>query len=91
MDTQIQTKSKLGFGGGTGLMEIAQFGRSNYRYTNFNEFITFSRPTVMAQNLVLGNLYVDFAGEVEVISSLGLKASIEFQYRGWTTESSTCA
>jgi hypothetical protein len=70
-------------------MEVTQFGRSNYEYTNFKEFITFSRPTIEAQNLVLGNLYLDFNGELEVKSSLGMHATITFTSRGWTTSSAT--
>ena len=50
--------------------------------------ISVGRPKVLAQNIVLGKLYIDITGEVEAINHRTReKAVIKFITRGWNTMS----
>ena len=84
----LATKSKLGFGGGTGVMVVYNLGSLDYYLEDFDEVITAERPTVHVQNVVLGNLYIDYEGENEIVNqTTGLTCKLTYTVRGWATES----
>ncbi len=43
----MENKSSFGFGGGTGVMEILQFGYQDYYYEMFDETISIGRPKII--------------------------------------------
>lgn len=82
------TKSKLGFGGGTGLMTVANLTPNDYFFEQHDETITVTKPEIVIQNLVLGTLYIDFEGKIVATNQrTNERATVEFYPRGWTTSS----
>lgn len=82
------TKSQFGIGGGKGLMIVSLFGHQDYSFETYNDVISINRPRVYVQNLVFGEMYVDFDGLVTCINhQTGDKAEFMCYPRGWTTES----
>ena len=43
----MHAKSKFGFGGGKGLMDIEQYGYSDYYFEKYDETISISRPKIL--------------------------------------------
>lgn len=85
----MDNKSKFGFGGGKGLMEIRQIGYFDYFFEKYNECISIGRPRITANNIVLGNVYMDLFDKIDVINHTnGEKAELQFNGRGWSTPSS---
>ena len=84
----MDSKSKFGFGGGKGLMEIKQKGYFDYFYESFNETISVGRPSIYANNIVMGSMYLDVSGSIECINHrTEEKATLTFVTRGWSTDS----
>ena len=69
-------------------MNVIQLGYTDYFYKDYDEVISIKKPTALACNLVLGQVYIDFEGTVDAINhNTNEKAIINFQPRGWTTSS----
>lgn len=84
----LDAKSSFGFGGGKGVMIIKTLGYTDYYFENFEETISIGRPTVYAQNIVIGTLYLDYEGECKVFNhKTGEKAVITYFPQGWNTPS----
>jgi len=66
LEGHTSSDSKFSFGGGTGKIEVYQHCHNNYSYSD--DYITVSRPTIEAHNLVMGHLYVDFNGSITATS-----------------------
>jgi hypothetical protein len=82
----MDSKSKFGFGGGKGLMDINQKGYFDYYYEKFNETISVGRPRITANNLVMGTMYLDVHEKIDVFNHrTGEKAIIQFVGCGWST------
>ena len=66
----LDTKSKFGFGGGKGQMVIEAFGYVDYVFDQYeNEMISFGRPKIYANNIVLGTLTIEYEGELKAINN----------------------
>ena len=84
----LHQKSKMGFGGGRGLMLVNQLGYQDYYFEKYDEWISINRPQVMACNLIIGSMYIDVEGDVEAVNNkTGERADIKFNTRGWSVES----
>ena len=84
----VDSKSSLGLGSGTGIMDIRIIGHQDTYFEKYDETISTSRPRVKVENLVFGTTYVDYYGELHVVNhKTGHKATVSFEPRGWTTES----
>jgi hypothetical protein len=64
----MESRAKFGFGGGLGLMEVHQKGYFDYYYEKFNETISIGRPKIIANNIVMGKLYLDINDEITVLN-----------------------
>jgi len=64
----MDTKSQFKFGGGKGCMEIDVLGAIDYTFEAYDETISVFRPKVHVYNIVMGTMYIDFYGEIEVIN-----------------------
>lgn len=75
----LDSKSKFGFGGGKGLMELTCIGYQDYFLEQWDETISVSRPKVFAKNIIMGTLYIDYEGDMKVINHrTGEEATITF-------------
>jgi hypothetical protein len=69
-------------------MEIKQIGYFDYYFERYNECISVARPKITANNIVLGEIYMDINDKIEIINHTnGEKAEIQFNGRGWSTPS----
>jgi hypothetical protein len=50
----MHSKSKFGFGGGKGMLEVKNLGYQDYYYEKYNETISVGRNNVIANNLAFG-------------------------------------
>jgi hypothetical protein len=75
-------------GNGTGQFEANYFTR-NYIYFEDNaEWISISRPQILAQNIVFGTLYIDLGGTVDVLNhKSGAKGELKFKPKSWSKDS----
>ena len=88
----MDSKSKFGFGGGKGLMEVTQKGYFDYYYEKFDETISIGRPKITANSFIIGTLYLDVIGNIECINHRTQeKAQIQFVGCGWSTLSTITA
>ena len=69
-------------------MIVDCFGYQDYYYENYDECISISRPRVYANNVVLGQMYIDFEGTVEIINhQTGERGEITYYVAGWSSRS----
>ena len=67
-------------------MVVDCFGYQDYYYENFDEMISISRPKVYANNVVLGQMYIDFEGTIEVKNHrTGERAELTYYVCGWNS------
>ena len=65
-------------------MEIESHGVDNYKFTKFGDYITITKPQILAKNIIMGQLYIDIAGKVEATNHItGEKAIINCIPRSW--------
>jgi hypothetical protein len=84
----MDSKSKFGFGGGKGMLDIKNLGYQDYYFEKFNETISVGRNYITANNIVMGSFYLDVHGDIDVINHRTQeKATIKFNTRGWSSPS----
>jgi hypothetical protein len=80
---QGNTNVKNYFWGGS--LEFRTIGLQHMVLTDTNEQITIKRPDNSANNLIMGKLYVDVHGELEVTNlTKNIKVKLTISRQGWT-------
>jgi len=59
---------KFKFNGGRGLLEVTQLGTIDIYFSNFNEHISVSKPTIQCKNIIWGGLYIDIEQEIKAVN-----------------------
>jgi hypothetical protein len=84
----MHSKSKFGFGGGKGMLEVSNLGYQDYYYEKYNETISVGRNNVTANNVAFGQFYLDVSGDIDAINHrTHEKAIVKFYPRGWSSQS----
>lgn len=66
-------------------MVVTCLGLQDYFYENFQETISISRPTVYANNVVLGSMYIDYEGQIKATNhKTGETAEFCYFRQGWS-------
>lgn len=84
----MDSKSKFGFGGGKGMLEVRNLGYQDYFYEKYNETISVGRNNIRANNVAFGTFYLDVFGDIDAINHRTKeRALVKFHPCGWSTMS----
>jgi len=76
--THVDQETKLGFGSGQWIFKHKS--TQDYVYTEYNDYITMSRPTIIFKNIAIGTLYAEIDGSIEAKNHVsGESAKIDFR------------
>ena len=75
----LKIKSSFGFGSGTGAFYIQQIGYKDYYFHDTKHTISINAPDIHVTNIVFGQTYADFDGEIEAMNhQTGERALVKF-------------
>ena len=82
--THVDQETKLGLGAGQWIFKHRS--TQDYVYTDYNDYITMTRPTIVFKNIAFGTLYAEIEGSMEAKNHLtGERAEINFKSKGWNS------
>ena len=79
----MDTNTKMGFNGT--YMKATPIGLQHIRLKSTNEHFYFNRPTTYINNIIMGKMFVDHAGEMKIKNhQTGHVAVLDFKAAGWS-------
>ena len=61
----------------TGRIDVNALGRTYLTFTNFNDVISFTKPSAVVKNLIIGTIDIDIEGKFEVTNEMGDMCEVE--------------